>query len=300
MNDEDRAGPARAREWWSRMASGEANVTVGHVAVGLAAFSLLAVGLAYAWQRPASPPVTPATTAPPSAVQFAPPAPGIAAPLPSDAPSASATAELTAPPEADVLPIDSDAVIAAAPMPTVPDEETRATRAPLLVYDAGANAASDDAGATDGGRVISTPNRRPAVAAPTGTTAPARALLTRGTLIPSLLESTIDTAQPGSVRAMVTADVRSADGQRVLVPRASRLVGHYKADKRDNGVVANVVWTRIEMPEGRRVSLGADGGNFTTAPVVSQVSGQTARGSLRVRQGEPIRVFAARNVTLAE
>ena len=50
----------------------------------------------------------------------------------------------------------------------------------------------------------------------------------QGTLIPAVLETAIDTDVPGYVRAVVSQDVRSFDGSRVLIPRSSRLIGEYK------------------------------------------------------------------------
>ena len=44
--------------------------------------------------------------------------------------------------------------------------------------------------------------------------------VTQGTLIPAVLETAIDTNVPGYVRAVVSQDVRSFDGTRVLVPRS--------------------------------------------------------------------------------
>ena len=51
----------------------------------------------------------------------------------------------------------------------------------------------------------------------------------QGTLIPAVLETAIDTDVPGYVRAVVSQDVRSFDGSKVLIPRSSRLIGEYKA-----------------------------------------------------------------------
>jgi type IV secretion system protein VirB10 len=53
--------------------------------------------------------------------------------------------------------------------------------------------------------------------------------VTQGTLISAILETAIDSDLPGYVRAVVSQDVRSFDGKRVLVPRSSRLIGQYKA-----------------------------------------------------------------------
>ena len=58
---------------------------------------------------------------------------------------------------------------------------------------------------------------------------PDQTTVTQGTLIPAVLETAINTDVPGYVRAVVSQDVRSFDGSRVLVPRSSRLIGQYQS-----------------------------------------------------------------------
>jgi type IV secretory pathway VirB10-like protein len=77
-----------------------------------------------------------------------------------------------------------------------------------------------------------------------------RTTVTQGTLIPAVLETAIDTDVPGYVRAVVSADVRSFDGTRVLVPRSSRLVGQYKSGLQAGQKRAYVIWTRLIRPDG--------------------------------------------------
>ena len=78
-----------------------------------------------------------------------------------------------------------------------------------------------------------------------------------GTLIPIVLETPIDTARPGLVRAVTSTDTRGFDGRRVLVPRGSRLVGEYQADVRpgQNRVLVN--WTRLIRPDGVTIQLAS-------------------------------------------
>lgn len=169
---------------------------------------------------------------------------------------------------------------------------------PVLIFDAGA----EEAGETDdpAPTVSAAPQLRsvtkPAVAAASANS------LTRGTTIPAVLESAIDAGQPGGVRAMVSTDVRSADGRRLLVPRSSRLVGQYRADPGKSR--AYVIWTRLEKPDGSRVALNSVAGpaarfleSYAASSLVSQVSGASGT-NVRVRPGEPIRVIASRSVDL--
>lgn len=172
-----------------------------------------------------------------------------------------------------------------------------------------------------------------------------RTTVTQGTLIPAVLETAIDTDQPGYVRAVVSADVRSFDGARVLVPRSSRLIGQYKSGLQAGQKRAYVIWTRLIRPDGVSVNIASPaigfggetglagkvdthfwerfgsamllsvvGGLSTisgTSGVIVAGGGQSAaaaavgQGSqigptIRVRQGEPIRVFTARDLDFSQ
>ena len=168
--------------------------------------------------------------------------------------------------------------------------------------------------------------------------------VTQGTLIPAILETAIDTNVPGYVRAVVSQDVRSFDGTKVLVPRSSRLIGQYQSGLQNGQKSAYVIWTRLIRPDGASVNLaspaiGFDGttglagkvsgdgffrrfgsalllsvvggvGSLATggaagvliggasssaAATAAQQDGQ--RGpTVRVRQGEPLRIFTARDL----
>jgi type IV secretion system protein VirB10 len=130
--------------------------------------------------------------------------------------------------------------------------------------------------------------------------------LGKGTLIPAILETVIDSKVPGGVRAVVSTDVLSPDGKRALVPRSSRLVGQYKTRRTAGQDSAYVVWTQIVRPDGVRLDIpsGAAGASerqffekFGTARLVSVIAGQSG-SDLRARQGEPVRIMAAKDVEL--
>lgn len=228
---------------------------------------------------------------------------------------------------------------------------------PTVVYDAGTSpatlavaepgAAGEAAGGSTGNPASDFASRIGGVG---GAPAQARAMVnpattvTQGTLIPAILETAIDTNVPGYVRAVVSQDVRSFDGTKVLVPRSSRLIGQYQSGLQNGQKRAYVIWTRLIRPDGASVNLaspaiGFDGttglagkvsGNsffkrFGSAMLLSVVGGvgslatggaagvliggasssaaATAaqqdgqRGpTVRVRQGEPIRIFTARDL----
>jgi len=181
-----------------------------------------------------------------------------------------------------------------------------------------------------------------------GTTATAttgidpKTTVTQGTLIPAVLETAIDTDVPGYVRAVVSADVRSFDGSRVLVPRSSRLIGQYKSGLQAGQKRVYVIWTRLIRPDGVSVNIASPAIGFSgetglagkvnthfferfgsamllsvvgglsavtggTSGLVIASGGQSAAAAavgqsasigptVRVRQGEPIRVFTARDL----
>ncbi|MFM7377269.1 MAG: TrbI/VirB10 family protein [Erythrobacter sp.] len=167
--------------------------------------------------------------------------------------------------------------------------------------------------------------------------------VTEGTLIPAILETAINTDVPGYVRAVVSQDVRSFDGKRVLVPRSSRLIGQYQAGVQQGQRRAYVIWTRLIRPDGVSINLASPAVSFDGATglegdvnshffkrfgsglLLSVVGGlgavatggiggvivaggaQGAANSavqsqgqisptIKVRMGEPIRVFTARDL----
>lgn len=171
--------------------------------------------------------------------------------------------------------------------------------------------------------------------------------VTQGTMIPAVLETAIDTNVPGYVRAVVSQDVRSFDGTKVLVPRSSRLIGQYQSGLQNGQRRAYVIWTRLIRPDGASVNLGSPAVGFDgTTGLAGQVSGNSffkrfgsamllsvvgglgglvsggasvilggagqsaaataaqqdgQRGPVvRVRQGEPIRIFTARDLDFSQ
>lgn len=87
------------------------------------------------------------------------------------------------------------------------------------------------------------------------------ALVPEGTLIPGILETAIVSDLPGQVRAIVSQDVYSFDGRRVLIPTGARLIGEYQSEITRGQTRVFVVWTRMLRDDGVSVrlnSIGAD------------------------------------------
>lgn len=87
------------------------------------------------------------------------------------------------------------------------------------------------------------------------------ALVPEGTLIPGILETAIVSDLPGQIRAIVSQDVFSFDGRRVLIPTGTRLIGEYQSDIVRGQKRIFVIWTRMLRDDGVSVrlnSIGAD------------------------------------------
>ncbi len=275
-------------------------------------------------------------------IAAAPAAPVQAVPAPVAAPVAAPPAPAPQP----VLAAPPQSAIATAPAgnryatPTVVFD---ASGAPLAFVPAAPGAAAgsgnsnDDfatrLGTTGGGKAVADAAFDP------------KTTVTQGTLIPAVLETAIDTDVPGFVRAVVSTDVRSFDGSRVLIPRSSRLIGQYKSGLAAGQKRAYVIWTRLIRPDGVSVNIaspaiafggetGLDGKvsshffeRFGSAMLLSIVGGLSAIGSnasvilggggqsaaaaavgqsgqisptVRVRQGQPIRVFTAKDLDFSK
>lgn len=85
-------------------------------------------------------------------------------------------------------------------------------------------------------------------------TTPSRTV-SQGTLIPAVLETALNSDLPGYTRALVSRDVRSFDGTRVLIPRGSRLIGSYRSGLQSGQNRLFITWTRLIRPDGTAIVL---------------------------------------------
>lgn len=311
------------------------------LAAGVAVVALL--GVATLWgmnaarvdrERPQAPPApvpaVPAQTAVQAPPLHAAPLPAAPQPAPAAQPQPGPAPVLAASPKANPLP-------AANPYgsPTVVFDSSAL---PLPVPGAPAGDAAKGNSASDFASRIGGVGGGPAQAR---ADIDPKTTITQGTMIPAILETAINTDVPGYVRAVVSQDVRSFDGTRVLVPRSSRLIGQYQSGVEGGQKRAYVIWTRLMRPDGVSVALASpatsfDGSaglqgkvnnhffeRFGSAMLLSVVGGLSAIGTggaslvlgggesaaaaavnqgnhinptLQVRQGEPIRVFTARDL----
>ncbi|MER9469766.1 type IV secretion system protein VirB10 [Mesorhizobium sp. M0482] len=85
------------------------------------------------------------------------------------------------------------------------------------------------------------------------------ALVAQGTMIKGVLETAIQSDLAGMVRAVVSEDVWSFDGRRVLIPAGSRLIGEYRSGLATGQTRVFIVWTRLLRSDGLSVQLGSTG-----------------------------------------
>ena len=82
--------------------------------------------------------------------------------------------------------------------------------------------------------------------------------ITQGTFIDCVLETALDSEQPGMTRCVLPRNVYSTDGRVLLLPRGSRLVGQYQSGQLRQGQQRIfVVWTRVETPDGVIIHLAS-------------------------------------------
>lgn len=82
-------------------------------------------------------------------------------------------------------------------------------------------------------------------------------LVPQGVIIAAVLETPLNSDRPGMARALVSKDVRSFDGSRVLIPRGSRLIGEFKADTNPGMRRILVNWQRLIRPDGVTIRIGS-------------------------------------------
>jgi type IV secretion system protein VirB10 len=84
--------------------------------------------------------------------------------------------------------------------------------------------------------------------------------IAQGKMISAILETAINTEMPGAVRAVISRDIFGESGNKILIPRGSRLYGAYSSSIQRGQARVQIGWTRLIRPDG--VSLNI---NFTVS-----------------------------------
>jgi type IV secretion system protein VirB10 len=85
----------------------------------------------------------------------------------------------------------------------------------------------------------------------------------QGTLMTAVLETAINSDLPGYVRAVISQDVKSYDGRRVLIPRGAHLIGEYKSGLAVGQSRAYILWTRLLRPDGVSIALASPATDYS-------------------------------------
>lgn len=80
-------------------------------------------------------------------------------------------------------------------------------------------------------------------------------LLTKGTNIPCVLKTKIDSTYQGFTVCQTTKDVYSANGKILLLERGSQVFGEQNVELQQGQARVAIIWTRAETPKGVSVNL---------------------------------------------
>ena len=83
----------------------------------------------------------------------------------------------------------------------------------------------------------------------------------QGTMIQALMETALDSSLPGQTRAIISEDVFSYDGTRLLIPRGSRLIGRYRSGVEIAQRRVTIAWDRIILPTDQTIRISSFGGD---------------------------------------
>lgn len=81
--------------------------------------------------------------------------------------------------------------------------------------------------------------------------------INQGKIINAVLETALNTALPGTLRAIVSRDVYAEAGRKVLIPKGSRIIGTYNTSIRRGQNRVYIIWQRIIMPNGTDIMVNS-------------------------------------------
>jgi len=84
-------------------------------------------------------------------------------------------------------------------------------------------------------------------------------LVTAGTLIPCILQTAMNSAQPGYTSCLIPRDVYSENGRVVLMEKGTKVLGEYHGGIQQGQNRLFVLWTRAVTPQGVRIDLASPG-----------------------------------------
>lgn len=85
--------------------------------------------------------------------------------------------------------------------------------------------------------------------------------IVQGTMIQAVMETALDSSLPGQIRALVSEDVFSFDGSRLLIPRGARLLGRYRSRIDIAQRRVTIAWDRIILQQNQTIQISSFGGD---------------------------------------
>ncbi len=82
-------------------------------------------------------------------------------------------------------------------------------------------------------------------------------LITAGSFIPCVLQSAMDSSQPGYVSCIVPRNVYSDNGRVVLMEKGTKILGEYQGGLNRGQYRLFVLWTRAVTPRGIAIDVGS-------------------------------------------
>ena len=176
-------------------------------------------------------------------------------------------ARLTPPAPTDLGPNEEDLRLAELERRRIAEAEARAERiaSPMIAF-SGMGAGTDRENSLEAARLnddeaFVRAGARPAAVTRAEVIVNPGNTVVQGTMIQAVTETALDSTLPGAIRAVVSEDVHSFDGTRVLIPRGARLVGRYRSDVALAQSRVMVAWDRIILPDNQTVEISAFGGD---------------------------------------
>ena len=176
-------------------------------------------------------------------------------------------ARLTPPAPTDLGPNEEELRLAELERRRIAEAEARAERiaSPMIAF-SGMGAGTDRENSLEAARLnedeaFVRAGARPAAVTRAEVILNPRNTVVQGTMIQAVTETALDSTLPGAIRAIVSEDVHSFDGARVLIPRGARLVGRYRSDVALAQSRVMVAWDRIILPDNQTVEISAFGGD---------------------------------------
>jgi type IV secretion system protein VirB10 len=176
-------------------------------------------------------------------------------------------ARLTPPTPTDLVPNEEELRLAELERRRIAEAEARAERiaSPMIAF-SGMGAGTDRENSLEAARLnedeaFVRAGARPAPVTRAEVIVNPSNTVVQGTMIQAVTETALDSTLPGAIRAIVSEDVHSFDGSRVLIPRGARLVGRYRSDVALAQSRVMVAWDRIILPDNQTVEISAFGGD---------------------------------------